>query len=40
MGACAKGLSHLPSTVVAGVNGISPNNSFELDRDVEVAALA
>jgi len=26
--------------VVAGVKGISPNSSFELDRDVDVAALA
>lgn len=28
-----------PSTVVAGVNGISPNSNFELERETVVAAL-
>jgi hypothetical protein len=36
---CAEVL-HRPSIVVAGVNGISPNNNFELARDTLVAALA
>lgn len=29
-----------PSTVVAGVRGISPKSNFELARDAVVAALA
>jgi hypothetical protein len=37
---CARGVLHRPSIVVAGVKGISPNNSFELARDVDVTALA
>jgi hypothetical protein len=37
---CARGVLHRPSTVVAGVSGISPKSNFELARDVEVFALA
>lgn len=37
---CARRVLHRPSMVVAGVSGISPNNSFELVRDTDVAALA
>jgi hypothetical protein len=36
----ARGVLHRPSIVVAGVSGISPNNSLELVRDTDVAALA
>jgi hypothetical protein len=35
-----EGALHRPSMVVAGVNGISPNKSFELARDTVVFALA
>lgn len=34
------GFLHRPSTVVAGVSGISPKSSFELERDAVVAQLA
>lgn len=30
---------HLPSALVTGLSGISPNSSLELDRDTVVAAL-
>jgi hypothetical protein len=36
----ARYVLHRPSIVVAGVSGISPNNSLELVRDTDVAALA
>lgn len=35
----AEGCLHLPSALVTGLSGISPNSSLELDRDTVVAAL-
>jgi hypothetical protein len=35
-----EGSLHRPSTVVAGVNGISPKSNLELARETVVAALA